>query len=132
METPKGKTSILRASLALFVSFIALYKMFRIQYKLSTNLLNSNSNTRIRKPWAEKPNTMDCETAHHNTAKNNPKKKLGNPPLNPRIRIADMVLVLTHQKPTGEGLEGYPPPTQAHRACTLVKLGVKLHAKNIT
>ena len=66
----KGKTNFLRASLALFVSFIALYKMFTIQYKVSTNLQNLNSKTRIRKPWAEKPNTMDYKTAHHNTVKN--------------------------------------------------------------
>ena len=57
LETLKGKTSFLRASLALFVSFIALYKMFTIQYKVSTNLRNPNSKTGIRKPWAEKPIT---------------------------------------------------------------------------
>ena len=73
LEALKGKTSFLRASLALFVSFIALYKMFIIQYKVSTNLRNPNSNTGIRKPWIEKPNTMDCKTAYHNTVKNDPK-----------------------------------------------------------
>ena len=72
--TPKGKTNFLRASLALFVSFIALYKMFTIQYKASNNLRNPNSNTEIRKPWTEKPNTMDCKAAHHNTTKNSPKR----------------------------------------------------------
>ena len=78
LETLKGKTSFLRASLALFVSFIALYKMFTIQYKVSTNLQNPNSKTRIRKPWAEKPNTMDCKTA-----KNNPIFFLGGSTLEP-------------------------------------------------
>ena len=63
LVTLKGKINFLRASLALFVSFIALYKMFTIQYKVSTNLRNPNSKTGIRKPWAEKPNTMDCKTA---------------------------------------------------------------------
>ena len=95
-ENPEGKTDFLRASLALFVSFIALYKMFTIQYKVSTNLQNPNSNTGIRKPWAEKPNTMDCKTTHHNTTKNNQKKKLGALPPNPQIHVVDTILVLTH------------------------------------
>ena len=55
LETPKGKTIFLRASFALFVSFIELYKMFSIKYKVSTNLVNPNSKTKIRKPWAKKP-----------------------------------------------------------------------------
>ena len=54
LETLKGKTNFLRASLALFVSFIALYKMFIIQYKVSTNLRNPNSNTGIRMSWTAK------------------------------------------------------------------------------
>jgi hypothetical protein len=84
LETPKGKTSFLRVSLALFVSFIALYKMFTIQYKVSTNLQNPNFNTGIRKPWTEKPNSMEYKTAYHNTAKNDTKKKVsGAPPPNP-------------------------------------------------
>ena len=63
---PKGKKpTFLELHLALFVSFIALYKMFTIQYKVSTNLQNPNSNIGIRKPWTKKPNTMDCKTTHH-------------------------------------------------------------------
>ena len=116
LETPKGKTSFLRASLALFVSFIALYKMFTIQYKVSTNLQNPNSNTQIRKPWTEKPNTMDCKTAYHNTAKNDPKFFFrGLCPRTPRSTLWITVLELTLQKPTGGALAAYPPLAQPHR-----------------
>ena len=107
LETSKEKTSFLRTSLALFVSFIALYKMFKIQYKVSTNLRNPNSNTGIRKPWTKKPNTMDCKTAYHNTTKNDKGGPSGLPPCD-------------------------PPPAQVHCAYRLVELGVKLHAKSIT
>ena len=52
---PEGKKlAFLELRLALFVSFIALYKLFTIQYKVSTNLRNPNSNTRIRIPWTAK------------------------------------------------------------------------------
>ena len=52
---PKGKKpAFLELRLALFVSFIALYKMFTIQYKVSTNLGNPNSNSEIRMPWTAK------------------------------------------------------------------------------
>ena len=74
--------------------------MFTIQYKVSTNLRNPNSKIGIRKPWAKKPNTMDCKTANHTIAKNNPKFFSGALPSNPQIHVVDMVLVLTHQKLT--------------------------------
>ena len=109
LETPKGITSFLRVSLALFVSFIALYKMFKIQYKVSTNLRNPNSNTGIRKPWTKKPNTMDCKTAYHNTAKNGPKFFLrGLCPQTPRSALRITVLELMLWKLTGGALSGYP------------------------
>ena len=134
LETPKGKTSFLRASLALFVSFIALYKMFTIQYKVSTNLQNPNSNTGIRKPWTEKPNTMDCKTAYHNTAKNDPIFFLFSRalPLNPRIHIADNGFGANALKTDRGGPSGLPPSGAGASHVELVELGVKLHAKNIT
>ena len=90
--------------------------MFTIQYKVSTNLRNPNSNTEIRKRWTEKPNTMDCKTAYHNTAKNGPKKIFRG--LRPRtlgstLRI--MVFKLTLGKPTRGTLAGYPPVTPLRR-----------------
>ena len=36
LETPKGKTNFYNFT-TLFVSFIALYRMFTIQYKVFTN-----------------------------------------------------------------------------------------------
>ena len=52
---PEGKKlAFLELCLALFVSVIALYKMFKIQYKVSTNLQNTNSNSGIRMPWTTK------------------------------------------------------------------------------
>ena len=48
-KNPKGKIQ-LRAFTALLVSFIALYRMFTIQYKVFTNLRNHSSKTRISKP----------------------------------------------------------------------------------
>ena len=47
-------------------------------------------------------------------------------PPNPRICVADTVLVLTHRKPTRGALVGYPPMTPLRCARR------KLHAKNIT
>ena len=109
--------------------------MFTIQYKVSTNLRNPNSNTGIRKPWTEKPNTMDCKTAYHNTAKNDPKKFSGAPPQNPQIRIADNGFGANAPKTNRGGPSGLPPssaPGAGALCMGLVELGVKLHAKNIT
>ena len=95
--------------------------MFTIQYKVSTNLRNPNSNTRIRKPWTEKPNTMDCKTAYHNTAKNGPKKNFEGPcPRTPRSALRITVFELTLGKSTGGALAGYPPVNplrHARRRC---------------
>ena len=55
LGNPEGKKpAFLELHLALFVSFIALYKMFTIQYKVSANLRNPNSNSGIRMPWISK------------------------------------------------------------------------------
>ena len=52
---PEGKKpAFLELRLALFVSFIALYKMFTIQSKISTNLRNPHPNSGIRMPWIAK------------------------------------------------------------------------------
>ena len=86
-RNPKGKTIFLRASLALFVSFIALYKMFTIQYKVSTNLWNPNSNTGIRKPWPKNPIPWIAKLLIIISAKITKKKKFGGralEPLDPR------------------------------------------------
>ena len=83
--------------------------MFTIQYKVSANLRNPNSNTGIRKPWTEKPNTMDCKTAYHNTAKNNPKNFFGALPPNPQIRIADNGFRANAQKTDRGGPSRLPP-----------------------
>ena len=51
------------------------------------------------------------------------------------IFVANAVLSVNTLKPTRGALVAYPPlacPTQAHHTCRLIKLGVKLHAKNIT
>jgi len=107
--------------------------MFTIQYKVSTNLRNPNSNTGIRKPWTEKPNTMDCKTAYHNTAKNDPKKKnSGAPPPNPWIHIADNNFGANAPKIDKGGPSRLPPFGASASRVGLVELGVKLHAKNIT
>ena len=92
--------------------------MFTIQYKVSTNLRNPNSNTGIRKSWTEKPNTMDRKTAYNNTAKNGPKKNFfsGAPPPNHQIRVADNGFRANARKTDRGALAGYPPPAQAHRA----------------
>ena len=89
--------------------------MFTIQYKVSTNLRNPNSNTRIRKPWTEKPNTMDYKTAYHNTAKNNPNFFVFGGSA-PGSALWITVFELTLGKPIRGALAGYPPPAQAHRA----------------
>ena len=91
--------------------------MFTIQYKVSTNLRNPNSNTGIRKPWTEKPNTMDRKTAYHNTAKNGPNFFFrGLHPQTPRSALRITVFELTLGKPTGGALAGYPPVTPLRRA----------------
>ena len=115
---PEGKKpAFLELHLALFVSFIALYKIFTIQYKISTNLQNPNSNSKIRNPWAEKPNTMDRKTAYHNTAKNDPKNFFrGLRPRTPKSALRITVFELTLGKPTGGALAGYPPVTPLRRA----------------
>ena len=117
-----------------FVSFISLYRMFTIQYKVFTNLLNVNSKTRIRKPWAKK-----CLSENHpleNRQKQPKIKTIGGSisnrcwfaPISPhRIHIVDMVLDSNKPKPTRGALAGYPPSVQVHRTYTLVKL----HAKNV-
>ena len=132
LETPKGKTSFLRASLALFASFIALYKFFTIQYKVSTNLRNPNSNIGIRKPWTKKPNTMDCKTAYHNTAKNDPNFFFEGSVSNPWIRIADNGFGANALKTNRGGPSGLPPFSAGASRVGLVELGLRLHAKNIT
>ena len=79
--------------------------MFIIQYKVSTNLQNPNFKSIIRKPWDENP-YHGLKTVCWKTVENN-----------------------------GGGLAGYPPPAfpaQPYHAYKLVKVKVKLHAKNIT
>ena len=107
--------------------------MFTIQYKVSTNLRNPNSNTGIRKPWTEKPNTMDRKTAYHNTAKNGPKKIFsGAPPSYPQICVANNGFGANALKTDRGGPSGLPPSGAGASRVGLVELGVKLHAKNIT
>ena len=90
--------------------------MFAIQYKVSTNLRNPNSNTGIRKPWTEKPNTMDCKTVYHNNAKNDTIYFLGAPPSNPQIHVVDNSFGANSPKTNRGALAGYPPVTPLRRA----------------
>ena len=128
---PEGKKpAFLELHLALFVLFITLYKMFTIQSKVSTNLQNPNSNSKIRMPWTAKP----LITEKAKKRKSNPKKFSGALPTNPQIRIAGNGFRANARKLTRGALTGYPPMTPLWRAqrVELVKLGLKLHAKNIT
>ena len=90
--------------------------MFTIQYKVSTNLQNPNSNIDIRKPWTEKPNTMDCKTAYHNTAKNDPNFFFrGLHPQTPGSTLRIMFFELMLKKQTRGALAGYPLVTPLQR-----------------
>jgi hypothetical protein len=73
---PRSEKPSFRASPLSFVSFIALYRMFTIQYKVFTDLRNPNYKFKIIKPWAKKPLVENRQKQ--------PKKNLSEaPPPNP-------------------------------------------------
>ena len=76
--------------------------MFRIQYKVFTNLQNPNSKTEIRKPWAKNRLSKTISKPLKTTQKEN----LWALPMNPQIYIADTILGATTQKPITRSLEG--------------------------
>ena len=130
LETLKGKISFLRASLTLFVSFIALKCLqYNIRFQPTSETIipilelecHGLQNTSSLKKWKKR--------------KRNPKFFSGVLSPNPRIRVVDNGFQDNAQKPIEGALAGYPPvtpPGAGAQRVGLVELGLKLHAKNIT
>ena len=131
---PKGKNQLSRASLLSL--FLWLHYIKCLQYNIR---FLPPSKTPIPNPELETHGSKNpyhgLKIFHWKTTKNNPpRKKFGGSTPKPRIRVADTILVLTNRNKQG-GPSGIPhcdpPLAQAYHTCQLVKVGVKLHAKNI-
>ena len=96
---------------SLSFSFIALYKMFTIQYKVSTNLRNPNSNSEIRMPWTAKQLITEKVKKWKSSPKHFSRALLPNPP----IRIVDNGFGANAPKSTEGSLVGYPHMTPLSR-----------------
>ena len=99
--------------IVLFVSFIALFQLFTIEYKVLSNLQNPNFNRGIRKPWAKngKKTTQFCLRCCHE----------------PR----DFRPISSHCESTLY-MHSIPPISCAGTLHVVNQLKIKIHAQNIT